>query len=508
MKGAKSGIRWGVSLLAAGLLGGLVFSLAGRPAGSSPGRFDFDLAQTVSQAAEGGGDAGASAAGRDKGFSRPFIASARAVMPAVVHIEVTQRAAAAGNEDWNQFEDDFLKRFFGQPGGPGRPMRPAPEERLRRGQGSGVIVDHRGYILTNNHVVGHADRIRVQLADKRSFDAKLVGADERSDVAVIKIDGQDLPVARLGDSAKLEIGEWVLAIGNPFGLDQTVTAGLVSAMGRSRVVDIQNEDFIQTDAAINAGNSGGPLANLDGEVVGVNTAIYSRSGGNMGIGFAIPINMARTIMRDLIERGKVTRGWLGVRPQDVTEDMAKALKLPRPEGALVAEVLEKGPASRAGIRERDVIVAFDGKDVRSAKDLVNAVGFTAVDKAVAVKLYRDGKLETVEVKVAERSAGADAAENGNEMIEKLGLGVRDLDPELRQQLGLKKNAVGVAVVEVRPDSPADRAGVEAGMLIEEVNKTRVAGVAEFKKALGAESETVLLKVRHRGGVSYLALKAK
>jgi serine protease Do len=498
MKNGAANLRWALGLVSAGVLGGLIALAFGR-GGPEPARSALDPTTAASHAAEAATDARSG----DKHFSRPFIASAKAVMPAVVHIEVTQKVPGMENEDWNQFEDEFFRRFFGGPGGPGRGQRPQPQERVQRGQGSGAIVDARGYILTNNHVVGHADKIKVSLADKRSFDAKLVGADERSDVAVIKIEGKDLPVARLGDSDRLEIGEWVLAIGNPFGLDQTVTSGVVSALGRTKVVDIQNQDFIQTDAAINPGNSGGPLANLDGEVVGINTAIYSRSGGNMGIGFAIPINMAKSIMRDLIDHGKVTRGWLGVRPQDVTEDMAKALKLPKPAGALAAEVIPDSPAAKAGIQERDVIVAFGAKEINTSEELVNAVGFTAVGKSVDVKLYRDGKLHELSVKVAERTAEVDASESGTEVLEKLGLGVK-----LRERLGLRKNASGVAVVEVKPDSPAERAGFEPGVVIEEVNKKPVATVGELKKALGVEADTVLLKVRYRGRAIYLALKLK
>ncbi|HOX07633.1 MAG TPA: DegQ family serine endoprotease [Planctomycetota bacterium] len=503
MNGGASNLRWALGLAASALLGALAAAVLVR---REPAPADLDLSPRTSHAAEAAAASGAPAvptAGKE--FSRPFVASARAVMPAVVHIEVFQKAQTYQNEDWNQFEDDFFRRFFGQPG---RPLRPQPQERVQRGQGSGVIVDARGYILTNNHVVGQADRIRVQLADKRTFDAKLVGADERSDVAVIKIEGKDLPAARLGDSGRLEVGEWVLAIGNPFGLDQTVTSGVVSALGRTKVVDIQNQDFIQTDAAINPGNSGGPLANLDGEVVGINTAIYSRSGGSMGIGFAIPINMARTIMSDLIAHGKVIRGWLGVRPQDVTEDMARALKLPRPSGALVAEVFPDSPGAEAGIQERDVIVGFNGKEVGSAEEFLNAVGFAGVGRTVELKLYRDGKPQTVQAKVAERTPEVEASETGTETLEKLGLVVRELTPEIREQLGLRRNAAGVVVVEVKPRSPAANAGFEPGVIIEEVNKKPVNSVPELKKALGADVDTTLLKVRYRGRAVYLALKMK
>ena len=404
MKGAKSGIRWGVSLLAAGLLGGLVFSLAGRPAGSSPGRFDFDLAQTVSQAAEGGGDAGASAAGRDKGFSRPFIASARAVMPAVVHIEVTQRAAAAGNEDWNQFEDDFLKRFFGQPGGPGRPMRPAPEERLRRGQGSGVIVDPSGIVVTNNHVIENMTEVKVALADKREFEADIVLRDPRTDLAVLRLKGttERFVAVEIGDSDQVEVGDVVLAIGNPFGVGQTVTMGIVSALGRSHLGINTFENFIQTDAAINPGNSGGALVDINGNLVGINTAIYSRTGGSLGIGFAIPVSSAKNIMEQIIQHGAVTRGWIGVEAQEITPELAESFGLPDNNGVLIAGVVRGSPAESAGFRPGDVLLTVGAKPVTDPQVMLDLIAALKPEERAPFRLRRDKSLIDLQVKVGKR----------------------------------------------------------------------------------------------------------
>jgi serine protease Do len=415
--------------------------------------------------------------------------AAASVRPAVVHIAVERKVTVQGFND----PDEFFRRFFG----PNFSPPSGPREQLQQGMGSGVIVDKRGYILTNNHVVGEADRIRVKLADRREFEGKLVGTDERSDVAVIRIEAENLPVAVMGDSEALEIAEWVLAIGNPFGLDQTVTGGMVSAKGRSAVVDIQYQDFIQTDAAINPGNSGGPLVDLDGRVVGINTAIFSRS-----------IDMARSIMNSLIEHGKVIRGWLGVRLQDVDDEMAKVLRLPDPSGAMVVEVVEKSPAHAAGIRERDVIVGFDGKKVANSNDLMNRVGFAAVGRDVKVDVYRRGELQKIVIKVAERTAEAEASEAGGARLEKLGLSVEEISDELREKLGLRRGDRGLAVTEVKPGSPAERAGFRPGVVIEEVDEEPVNTVAELKKALGIDKARVLIKIRWRGRQQYLVFRLK
>ena len=382
MNGGASNLRWALGLAASALLGALAAAVLVR---REPAPADLDLSPRTSHAAEAAAASGAPAvptAGKE--FSRPFVASARAVMPAVVHIEVFQKAQTYQNEDWNQFEDDFFRRFFGQPG---RPLRPQPQERVQRGQGSGVIVDARGYILTNNHVVGQADRIRVQLADKRTFDAKLVGADERSDVAVIKIEGKDLPAARLGDSGRLEVGEWVLAIGNPFGLDQTVTSGVVSALGRTKVVDIQNQDFIQTDAAINPGNSGGPLLDGGGKVIGINSAIATVAGatasdsGSIGLGFAIPINQAKRISEEIIATGKSETPVIGVTLDNRYNG----------PGAKVGEVTEGGP-SQGQLKVGDIITSVDGQDVTDATEVIIAIRTKAPGEEVTLGLENGGEV--------------------------------------------------------------------------------------------------------------------
>jgi len=464
--------------------------------------FDFDLVNGKALATE-------QHAVTRKDLSRAFVLAAEKVRPAVVHIEAEQKVKLGGltpNDPYELFNDEFFRRFFG----PGmRPrMRPQPREQLRRGQGSGVIVDRNGYILTNNHVVGGADKIRVRLSDKRQFDAKLVGRDERSDVAVIKIEADNLPVASTGDSDALRVGEWVLAIGNPFGLDQTVTAGVVSAKGRAQVVDIQYQDFIQTDAAINPGNSGGPLVNLQGQVVGVNTAIFSKSGGYMGIGFAIPMNMARKIMKSLIERGKVVRGWLGVGIQDVDDNMAKALGLPSARGALVTEVIKDSPAAKAGIKERDAIVSYDGKAVSGANWLTNAVGLATVGQKVKLEVYRKGRKRTLTVKIGERTATVEDMAGDSHRLEKLGLSVEALTGENRRKYGLADDVSGVVVTAVKPGGIAQSAGLRPGMVVQQVGDVRVTRPAGLKEALAESGKSVLLKVLNHGHRFYLALRMK
>jgi serine protease Do len=474
-----------------------VFLLGGA---RDPGRFDFETPAAGSAVA--GEAAGAMASAKQ--LSRAFVAASKRVRPAVVHISVERKVAAAGsfNDPFDLFGDEFFRRFFRGRG------RRAPRQRVQRGQGSGVIVDRRGYILTNNHVVGQADKITVKLADKREFQAKLIGADDRSDVAVIKVEAEKLPVAPTGDSGKLEVGEWVIAIGNPFGLEQTVTAGVVSAKGRSRVVDIQYQDFIQTDAAINPGNSGGPMVDLDGRVVGINTAIFSRSGGYMGIGFAIPINMARKIMTSFIKHGRVVRGWLGVRVQDVDDDMAKVLGLPGAGGAMVVEVVEKSPAARAGVQERDVLIRVGRRKIEGANDVMNAVGFTEVGKEVEVELYRKGRKRTLDVKIAERTAEAEASEAGGERLEKLGVTVEDLSADSRKKLGLGSTQTGVVVTDVKAGSFAASRGFKPGMVITQVGETKIGSTADFKKALGADAERLLIKIIYRGRQYYTVLRLK
>ena len=402
-------------------------------------------------------------------------------------------------------EEDFFNRFFGQV-----PDRDIKQQSL----GSGFIVDKEGYILTNNHVVEGADDIRVTLLDGRSYDAEVRGRDPKTDIALIKIKPENgLPVAVLGDSDALLVGEWVIAIGNPFGFGHTVTAGVVSA--KDRTIGAGPYDaFIQTDASINPGNSGGPLFNARGEVVGINSAIVA---SGQGIGFAIPINMARNIMEQLREKGSVTRGWLGVQIQPLTPELRESLKLDAAGGALVAGVVKGDPADKAGLKAGDVILEFDGRPVRSDRELVAVVGNALVGKKVTLKVVRDGKSLSIDVKVAKRSDEKDeaAAEDDEEPTVKetgkvrIGVQVQDITKELAEQLGLEDTA-GALVTEVAEDSPAERAGIERGAVILEVNRQPVQNAAAFARIVRAAEpgKSLLLLVRSGRGTRFVAVKAE
>lgn len=377
------------------------------------------------------------------------------------------------------FNDDFFDRFFNKP----RQRRQQPRERkvVQPVQGSGFIISDDGYVLTNNHLVGEAENVRVQLNDEREFKAKVIGSDPESDVALVKIDAEDLPYLELADSDKLEVGEWVVAIGSPFGLSHTVTAGIVSAKGRSGVGITTYEDFIQTDAAINPGNSGGPLLNLDGKVVGINTAIISRSGGNMGIGLAIPVNMAKMIYKQLIAEGKVVRGYVGVSLQDLTPELAETFGIDEKaaKGTIVTKVVEDSPADEAGMEFEDVIVEFQGKEVEDSKDLMNRVAVLPPGTKVELVVLRDGERKSITVELGERpNMDEMAADETPATIYDLGLEVRDLTDELADRLGYE-DAKGVVVVEVRRGSEAFRKGIETGMLIMKVGREDVKNTKEF-----------------------------
>src|SRR3989344_3985176 len=338
-----------------------------------------------------------------------FVPVVKAVMPAVVNISTKRTVRSQGGDVPSQFQDDpFFRQFFGEEFFHRFQM---PRERRESSLGSGVIVDSAGYIVTNNHVVAKADEIKVLLNDKREFTGKVVGTDPKSDIAIVKINAKNLPMVPWGDSDKLEVGEYVLAIGNPFGLNQTVTQGIVSAVGRANVGIADYEDFIQTDAAINPGNSGGALVNARGQLVGINTAIFSRSGGYMGIGFAVPSNMTRAVMDSLIKGGKVVRGWLGVSIQDVTPDLAKQFGLKDSRGALVSEIIPDSPAAAAGIQSGDIITMFNGKTVDSTSILRNTVAQTPVGRTVKVELLREKKTVSVAVKITEQPKDVAAADS-------------------------------------------------------------------------------------------------
>ncbi len=418
-------------------------------------------------------------------ISQAFEQAAQKVSPSVVAITAEQSVevqSSFGMPDdalKDFFGEDFFKRFFGQ--------TPQEQRRTVRSLGSGVIISSDGTILTNNHVVENADKLFVVIGDKKNYPAKVVGTDPQTDVAVIRIDAQNLPAATLGNSDDINVGQWVIAIGNPFQLMHTVTAGIISAKGRSSVGLADYEDFFQTDASINPGNSGGALADLNGNVIGINTAIASPSGGNIGIGFAIPINMARQVMDSLISKGKVVRGYMALVPQDIDENLAKALNLKSTEGVLVGDVTPGGPADKGGIQRGDVITSFDGKKVKDSTALRMMIAETAPNTAVKVGLLRQGKEMDVNVTLAERpkerqepSRAPEAPEG--QTSEKLGLSVQDLTPDIAKQLGYEKEK-GVLVADVASGSPAEDAGLQRGDLIKEVNREPVGSVPEFERAI-------------------------
>ena len=405
-------------------------------------------------------------------------------------------------EPFDPFGDDFFDRFR---------RRPSPRRRqrkeLRPVQGSGFIILKDGYILTNNHLVGEAEKITVTLADKREFTAKLVGTDPESDVAVIKIDAKkDLPFLELADSDTIEVGEWVLAIGNPFGLDHTVTAGIISAKGRSEVGLATFENYIQTDAAINPGNSGGPLLNLDGEVVGINTAIVSRGGGFVGIGFAIPINMAKAIYKELVDTGKVVRGFLGVDIKDLDRDTAGLLGLDKEtKGVVIPNVREPSAAEKAGIEPYDVVVEFEGEKVEKASELLNRVAALKPGTKVKIVVLRNGKRKTITAELGTREEILGTPPT--DVMEQLGFSVRDLTDELAGHLGYE-GLTGVIVSRVERGSEAATKGITRGTLIMEVNQKKVRNTKEFNKAIkkAAKKGGVLLRIRQGRRTDLVALK--
>jgi serine protease Do len=411
-----------------------------------------------------------------------FSSLSEALAPSVVNIS-TESEENEADAQRRQMLDPF-EGFQGQ--GP------------RRSLGSGFVFDQEGYIITNAHVVEDASKIVVRLHDEREIEAKVIGSDAKTDIAVIQIDGvKDLVPVSLGDSDSLKVGEWVLAIGNPFGLDHTLTAGIVSAKGRRISRRNPYDDFIQTDAAINPGNSGGPLVNLAGQVIGINSAIFSSGGGNIGIGFAIPINMAREIVPQLKQEGHVTRGWLGVKIQPVDADIAKSLGLTESKGALVAEVFKDSPALKAGVQVGDVIVSFDGTDVVKSADLPALVASTPVGKTAPLVVLRGGDRITVEVEVAKLEDEAAPAKPVRSAS--LGLTVQDITPEIAEQLGLEKGESGVVVTSVTRNSPAAAAGLEPGDLVVSVGNEPVGDAASFQAKLdAATSDRGILVLIRRG----------
>ncbi len=501
----------GVALLLAGLVAGAVLV----------GQFGFShngMAETAPGAPAIAAQTGNGASANDAltQLNDLFVKVAEEANPSVVTI-FTQKvvrtrqsspfASPFFDNPWREFfGDDFFQRFFG-------PQQPRGE-RYIRGMGSGVIVSEKGYILTNNHVVRDADEVKVMLLGGKRLEAEVVGTDAKTDLAVLRVKADGLKPIKLGDSDKLRVGEWVLAIGSPLSanLDHTVTAGIVSAKGRSNVGLADYEDFIQTDAAINPGNSGGALINLKGELVGINTAIATETGGFQGIGFAVPINMARKVMEQLIEHGKVIRGWLGVQIQDITEDLARSFNLPSTEGALVAQVVEDSPAEKAGLQVQDVILEIDGKKVKNTVELREEVAGRAPGTKVKLKILRDGKERTIEVVLgefpeSETPARRKRAEN---TYEKLGFSVTNLTPNLAQQFGFDPDERGVVVTRVRPGSNAYEAGLNTGALIKRINRKKINNINDFNDAVAdiKSGDTVLLYVKYRNGSVFIAFEAE
>jgi len=430
-----------------------------------------------------------------------FAAIAKRTTPVVVNIFTTsQRSGRPGSNDPLE---EFFSRLFGDT---------QPRENGPRSLGSGILISKDGEVLTNYHVVRNAETIKVKLADQTEYEARLIGKDDRTDLALVKIrrSGGNMPFARLGSSSQLEVGDWVMAIGNPFGLEHTVTAGIVSAKGR--VIGAGPYDnFIQTDASINPGNSGGPLINGLGEVVGVNSAIFTQGGGNIGIGFAIPIDLAKKIADQLRKNGRVVRGWLGIRAQDVSQQLASSLNLTRPAGemAVVTEVAENSPAGEAGVKAGDVILEFNGKPVPKSHEFPSVIADTPPGQKVSLKIVHEKKEQTISVKIGELPEENDANQKTESRDPEIGIRVQRITPEAARRLGMISTK-GVLVMEVQPGSPAEQIGVEPADVIREVNQRPVNNVSDFERAVrqGRRGDRILLLVQRGDNTVFFALKRK
>ncbi|PKL49794.1 MAG: peptidase [Nitrospira bacterium HGW-Nitrospira-1] len=486
----KNKIAVGISVLLVGfLLGGVSFYFLGKITGRQKGY--VTLAPHVpGQIAES-----------SKAFSE-IVAS---ISPSVVNISTTK----VMKRELAPFLDDPFSEFFS----PFRDFK-MPRKWKEQSLGSGVIVSPDGYIITNNHVIEQADEIRVTLFDKRSFKAKVIGADNKTDVAIVKIDADNLHAAQWGDSDKLQVGEFVLAIGNPYGLSHTVTMGIISAVGRANVGIADYEDFIQTDAAINPGNSGGPLVNTKGELIGINTAIFSKSGGYQGIGFAVPSNMARLVMDQLIQKGKVTRGWLGVTIQEITPELSQKFGLKTAKGALIGDVAKGSPAEKSGLKRGDVILEFNGKKVSDVGNLRNMVAQSKVGAQIPLTIMRAGKEYALNVTTAELPKDLSGAAPGNApedtALEGLaGLNVIELTREISRQLGLPRDEKGVVAVRVEPGSALEDAGLRKGDVIQEIDRKKIAGLDDYNRIAAdiRSGDTVLMFINRGGKKFYVTVKA-
>lgn len=453
-------------------------------------------------------------------LSDAFRSVYRSTAPSVVNIRSTQRIQLGENPMTpSPLEDEFFRRFFGRDLPEGfrfgpNPQMPPPE---RSGEGTGIVAREDGYLVTNNHVVEGATSIKVRLSDESEYDATVVGTDPETDLAVVKIDISGLTPARFGNSDEIEIGDWVLALGSPLGLEQTMTAGIVSAKGRNlgRALDITFQDFIQTDCAINPGNSGGPLVNLNGEVVGINTAISTRTGFYMGVGFAIPSNIAKPVIDTLIEGGIVRRGWLGVQIGPLTPEAAEYAGFEGTRGVLIAEVLPDGPAQTSGVKAGDIVTQINARSVTEPGQLLNIIAATPPGERARLTVFREGKLREINVTLGDRSEQQLTAARPRETPERqpgageLGIVVRNLTPEIAKRLGAEDRE-GVVVAHVAVGSIAGDAGVQAGDIVSMVNETKVATVQEFNAAVRAADLTkvVRLQIVREGATAFLYLKSK
>ncbi|SCA56505.1 putative periplasmic serine endoprotease DegP-like [Candidatus Terasakiella magnetica] len=444
-----------------------------------------------------------------------FADLAEKLLPAVVNISTTQKVDAAHGQ-LPQGVPDFFREFFERRGG----QMPQQRQRQATSLGSGFVIDAQaGLIVTNNHVIQDAEEIKVILQDNTSLDAELLGKDPKTDIALLKVEkkkGVKLIEVSLGNSDKTRVGDWVVAIGNPFGLGGSVTAGIVSARGRN-IQAGPYDDFIQTDASINKGNSGGPLFNLNGDVIGINTAIYSPSGGSVGIGFSVPSNIAKTVIADLQEYGRTRRGWLGVRIQTVSDEIAENLGLEDARGALVTSVAEGGPAEKAKIQKGDVILTFNGKGVSEMRKLPRIVAETEVGKSVPVKVWRKGKIKKLSVKVGELevaekngSVGKPKVTKTSATLKELGLSLGSLNDQLRERFKLPEEASGVVILNVVADGPAAQKGIRAGELIVEVSQKEITSPDEVKKAVKKakkeKQKSLLLLIDGEEGLRFVAVK--
>ncbi|MBF0466243.1 MAG: DegQ family serine endoprotease [Nitrospirae bacterium] len=493
MSSAKRKTLLGVLLLLSGIVAGLVLS-------SSLNIHNQSIAQNKEVSLQ-------SKSILDQ-FSTALTEVSDAAKPSVVNISITKKVSVQ-NSFGNFFDDPMFKRFFGDESPHSHPNKKFESKAL----GSGVIVREDGYILTNSHVVRDVDEIMVKLSDKTEYKGKVIGADPKTDLAVIKIEAKNLPVLKMADSEKLRVGDIVLAIGNPYGLSQTVTMGIVSAVGRSDVGIADYEDFIQIDAAINPGNSGGALVNSHAELVGVNTAIFSTTGGYQGIGFAIPSNMVKSVMESLMKSGKVVRGWLGVNIQPLTPELAKSFGTKAQKGVLVADVMDGGPADKAGLKRGDVIISFEGKNAESTRELRNMVAATKPGTSVSLVVVRDSKEMAVKMTIGElpdeKQAEQTVSQEESRLNKLKGVSIQELTQSIKERFNIPAKVTGVIVTNVTDESPAASV-LKQGDVIQEINRKRINSMKDYEHVLSAlkNDDDLLLLINRSGSFIYVTISSK